>query len=149
MKSAVLVIAATMLTGAVPAPTLNMPGWMTGDWERNQGASWTEEHWSEPRAGLMLGTGRSGLGETSEGFEYMRIERDPAGRLIFWGSPMGTTPIAFRLVKQTEAEIAFENGLHDYPTRVVYKRSGDMLTATISGPGGSKPQTWVFHKVIR
>jgi hypothetical protein len=38
----------------------------------------------------------------------------------------------------------FENPAHDFPTRVAYRRDGDRLVATVSGPGGRDAQSWTF-----
>jgi hypothetical protein len=54
-------------------PTL--PGWMAGCWEQRSGDKWTEECWTAPRAGIMLGSGRSGKGDALREWEVMQIER--------------------------------------------------------------------------
>ncbi len=150
MGRALFAIAASLcLAGAAPAPKPDLPGWMSGDWVREEGSAWTEEHWSKPRAGLMLGTGRSGRGDRVESFEFMRIERDSDGRLTFWGSPGGAPAVAFRAVETGPTRVVFENPAHDFPTRVGYSRRGDTLTGTISGPGGANAQSWVYRKVSR
>jgi hypothetical protein len=150
MKQTVLAIAASLfLAGAAPAPNPQLPGWMSGDWLREEGAAWTEEHWSRPRGGLMLGTGRSGRGDRVRSFEYMRIGRDAEGQLTFWGSPEGAPAVAFRAVTVRDNEMIFENPAHDFPTRVAYRRTGDIMTATVSGPGGANPQSWRFRRVSR
>ena len=150
MNRIVLAIATWLcLAGAAPQAGPQLPGWMSGDWARQEGAAWTEEHWSRPRGGLMLGTGRSGRGDRVRSFEYMRIGRDAEGRLTFWGSPEGAPAVAFRAVEAGVANVVFENLSHDYPTRIAYSRTGDWLTATISGRGGANPQSWRFRKVSR
>ncbi len=148
MRRATLAIAAWLcLAGLAPLPKLPMPGWMSGDWVREEGGAWTEEHWSRSRGGLMLGTGRRGRGDRVESFEYMRIAREADGRLTFWGSPGGAPAVAFPAVETGPAKVVFENPSHDFPTRVGYSRSGNMLTATISGPGGANPQSWRYRRV--
>ena len=150
MRQAVLAIAASLcLAGAAPPQESPMPGWMSGDWALEDASGWTEEHWSSPRAGLMLGTGRNGKGERLGSFEYMRIARDGQGRLTFWGSPGGAPAVAFPAVETGPARIVFENPAHDYPTRVAYSRSGNRLTATISGPNGANSESWVYRRVSR
>ena len=37
-----------------------LPAWMAGCWVHVQGERWTEECWTTPRGGVMLGSGRSG-----------------------------------------------------------------------------------------
>jgi hypothetical protein len=57
--------------------------------------------------------------------------------------------VAFPAVETGAARVTFENLSHDYPTRIAYSRSGNRLTASISGPGGANAQTWVYSKVSR
>ena len=137
------------LAGLSPIPAAPMPGWMSGDWVREEGGRWTEEHWSAPRANLMLGTGRNGRGDRIASFEYMRIARDAEGRLTFWGSPGGAPAVAFPAVEVADSKVVFENPAHDYPTRIAYIRAGDILTATVSGPGGADAQSWAYKKARR
>jgi hypothetical protein len=150
MRQTLLAIVAWLcLAGISPLPDAAMPGWMSGDWAREEGGAWTEEHWSSPRADVMLGTGRSGRGDRILSFEYMRIARDVDGRLTFWGSPGGDPAVAFRAFDTGLASVTFENLAHDYPTRIAYSRAGDTLTATISGAGGANAQSWQYEKVSR
>ena len=94
----------------------------------------------------MLGTSLSGQGERAKTFEYMRIAPDQSGTLHFYGSPGGEPAVAFRLESAAADTIAFANPAHDYPTRIAYRREGERLVATISGPGGANPQTWNYRR---
>ena len=76
----------------------------------------------------------------------MRIAVDSNGKLTFWGSPDGKPPVPFRLTEAGPNLLAFENPAHDYPTRITYRREGEQLTATISGPNGAKPQNWRYRR---
>ena len=40
-----------------------MPAFLAGCWEQRQGDRWTEECWTVPRGGLMIGSGRDGQGD--------------------------------------------------------------------------------------
>jgi hypothetical protein len=123
------------------APDLD---WMAGSWVTEGGSSWTEERWSRPRGGVMLGTGLSGEGAKAQSFEFMRIARDDEGRLTFWGSPGGAAPTPFRYEGGGEREAVFVNAAHDYPQRIVYRREGAELVATVSRADGSNAQTWRY-----
>jgi hypothetical protein len=129
------------------APAQPMPSWMTGLWRsQTPEGEWAEEWWTTARAGQMLGAGRSGKAETLEFWEQTRIERTADG-LQFCASTFGKGPgTCFKAVSATDSEIAFENPAHDYPRRIVYRREGNELFATISGPNGSKPQSWRFKR---
>jgi hypothetical protein len=147
MKIATVLGAALSVGGAAPParPDVASLGWMSGRWVEEKGGRWTEESWSAPRGGVMLGTGVSGKGGKADDWEYMRIAADGQS-VAFWGSPRGKPAVPFRLVSASESEVAFENPKHDYPTRIGYRRSGDVLVATISGPGGAKSMSWRYRK---
>jgi Domain of unknown function (DUF6265) len=126
------------------AKPASLPGWLVGCHIETTRERWTEECWTAPRAGIMLGSGRSGKGETLSSWEFMRIERDLDGKLIFWGSPSGTTPIAFKAQSVTESEIVFANPAHDYPQRIRYWREGKILNAETALSDGSKAVRWRY-----
>jgi hypothetical protein len=151
MKAAVRLIAAWALMGSVPALAgddirVEDLAWLAGTWEARTGPSWTEERWAPPRGGVMLGTSLSGEGTAAQGYEFMRIAADAEGTIAFWGSPGGKPAVPFRLVSASKAELVFENPRHDYPTRIVYRREGAALTATISGPGGANAMRWRYRR---
>jgi len=95
---------------------------------------------------MMLGVGSSGRGERVADWEHMRIAPDEAGVLSFWGSPKGAPAVPFRLVSMTGFEAVFENPEHDYPVRIVYRREGEALVATISGANGANPTSWRYRR---
>lgn len=147
MKIAAALLALVLLTDTLPKPvgTADLD-WLSGRWVQEGADGWTEERWSEPRGGVMLGTGLSGKAERATSFEFMRIADGPSGP-VFWGSPGGKTPVAFPLAGFARHEVRFENPKHDYPTRILYRREGRILVATTSGPGGSNPRTWRYRRV--
>lgn len=135
------------ITGAraLAAEVAPLPGWMAGCHVETKGEQWAEECWTSPRAGIMLGSGRAGKGETLRSWEAMRIERGPDGVLTFWGSPSGKQPVPFRMERATETEIIFVNPAHDYPQRIRYWQDGRRLNAEISLKDGSKAMRWQYR----
>src|SRR3546814_10927758 len=87
---------------------------------------------------MMIGHSRSGRGEVSREYEFIRIARGDDGAIAYIAMPQGGTPVAFRLVRHDIASARFENAAHDYPQRIEYARTGDTLTATISAIDGSR-----------
>jgi hypothetical protein len=148
----VLTIAAALAVSAAAPPASSLPdaaddlAWMAGSWVSEGDSDWTEERWSRPRGGMMLGTALTGKGAAANHYEFMRIAPDEAGRLTFWASPRGTTPEPFPAAGGGEGEIVFVNPAHDYPQRIVYRREGAELVATISLADGSKPQSWRYRR---
>jgi hypothetical protein len=127
---------------AVPA----LPAWMAGAWAMQGPSEWSEEYWTPPRAGIMLGASRSGSGERLRFWELMRIERRAEG-LVFCALPRGQQGACFKAVAVTANEIVFENRAHDFPQRILYRKDGDELFAEISGPKGAQLQSWRFRRL--
>ena len=137
---------AWLLAAAAPAHEASDLGWMSGRWISETDGRWTEESWTRPRAGMMLGTGRSGRGAELRDWEFMRIAPDAEGVLAFWGSPKGAAGVPFRLASLTAGEAVFENRSHDYPQRIVYRRDGKALIATVSLADGSNAASWRYRR---
>lgn len=144
-KALAALLALVMATGFSKLPGTAQLGWLSGRWVQEGPEGWAEENWTPPRGGAMLGTGRTGKGDAARSFEFMRIA-DGRDGTAFWGSPGGQAPVAFPLVEQGPNLVAFENPKHDYPTRISYRRDGNTLIATTSGPGGTNPQTWRYKR---
>jgi hypothetical protein len=145
----VLIAAASLSASAwAQAPNAQVAdlGWLSGSWVSETRQGWTEEMWMAPRGGVMLGVNRSGKSERASGFEYMRIAADTSGRVSFWASPAGKAAVPFRLISSGPREAVFENLKNDYPTRIVYRRSGSTLVGTISGTGGANSMSWTFRR---
>lgn len=146
MKSSVAAGLAMLLVAASPAAKVDDLAWMAGQWSREEGDRWTEESWTAPRGGAMLGTSRSGRGDALREFEFLRIAAGADGAPAYIAQPGGGAPVAFRLVRQGGASATFENAAHDYPQRIHYVREGDRLTATISAIDGSRAMRWIFRR---
>src|SRR4051812_1023544 len=101
---------------AAPAEA-ELPAWMAGCWIEEKGDRWTEECWTEPRAGSMLGSGRSGTGARLGDWEVMQIFlADPAtgGKMIFWGAPHGQGRTSFVWQPGPGPGLTFVNAAHDF-----------------------------------
>jgi len=116
--------------------------WISGRWVSDDGGKWTEENWSSAKGGVLLGNSKQGSGPKAVEYELLRISPDTKGVVTYWASPGGRMPTPFALTNSTPNYALFENPAHDYPTRIEYRREGDKLTATISGPGGANPMSW-------
>ena len=142
-----LLMAAALLQSN--APSVNDLVWLSGHWRTVEpslasGPSFTEEIWSSVAGYSMVGVNRTVRGSRTASFEYMRIEWDERGT-AFFGSPGGAPAVRFDLVAATASSATFENRQHDYPQRIVYRRDGDTLMATVSLADGSRPMSWTFR----
>lgn len=136
------------LLSAVPAAAAGVDdlAWMQGGWQNEADGRWSEEFWTAPRGGMLLGLNRSGRGDDARAFEFMRIEAGDDGVPVFWGSPGGAPAVAFPMVRAGENEVVFENPQHDFPTFIRYRRDGDTLQATVSGAGGEGELSWRWQR---
>jgi len=124
-----------------------MPTFLAGCWEEKRAeAAWAEECWTDPRGGLMIGSGRDGKGDSVANWEWMRIERSADGVPTFYGSPKGALPVAFKATSADGKSITFVNTAHDYPQRVRYTLTEAGLDAEISLADGSKPNRWSYRR---
>ncbi|MBA3049386.1 DUF6265 family protein [Brevundimonas sp.] len=133
--------AALFQTAPVATPDLS---WIAGYWLDCSGGREASETWSDPRAGLSVGhavtveNGRvsfevSHIGPTAHGFAYV-------------AQPGGVPPTVFVLAESGPARAVFANAENDFPTRVIYERDGDALTARIEGEigGQARSMEWKF-----
>lgn len=123
--------------------------WMSGDWQTApSGRAHIEEHWTQPAGGSMLGMGRTVAGGKTAEFEFLRIEQ--RGDAVYYvAQPNGQCPATdFKLTRATGQEAVFENPAHDFPKRIIYKKTGeDSLTASVDGGEGTKQQTFSFNRM--
>ena len=131
------------------AATAELPEWMEGCWEQRSEQHWTEECWSSPRGGMMIGYSRSGEGGVLAEWETMQIIHeetdDPAVvKLAFWASPGGAGRKMFAWVPGKQPGVTFFNLENDYPQRIRYWREGADLLAEISLQDGSKARRWLY-----
>ena len=148
-RTGMMAIAAAFLLASGPAasaspPTAAMPEWLAGSW-RTAGTAdeWTEEWWTPPKAGIMLGASRSGKAEALGSFEHMRIVAGPSG-LEFCAMPQGEPGNCFKAIESGAGYVTFENERNDYPTRITYRREEWGISAEISGPNGTRAQRWRY-----
>lgn len=146
MKSFVVAGLAALLVAATPVAKVADLAWLAGQWSREADGRWTEESWTPPRGGVMLGHSRSGQGDRLREFEFLRVQAGADGVPVYLAQPGGAAPVAFRLVRHGGTSATFENAAHDYPQRIDYVRDGDTLTATISRIDGTKPMRWTYRR---
>ena len=136
-------------TTASTALTITDLAWIAGDWESDPtGRSVSEEHWTRPAAGTMIGMSRTRVGERTVSYEFLRIE-ERGDSIYYIASPKGLCPATdFKLTRVSGQEAVFENSEHDFPKRIIYrKNSQGGLTAIVDGGEGTKSQTFEFRSI--
>jgi len=104
-----------------------------------------EEYWTQPRAGTMIGMGRTVAGGKTVFFEYLRIESRPDG-IFYVAHPKGRPGTDFKVVRMDDREVVFENPQHDCPKRIIYRKNENgSITARVEGNAGDKEKSEEFH----
>ena len=105
---------------------------LAGCWALERGGRTVEEHWLAPAGGSLLGVGRTvGGGKTLE-FEFLQIREEDNG-LFYVAKPSNQPEASFKLTAHSADSVTFENPTHDFPQRIIYRRSGDALFARTEG----------------
>lgn len=140
------ILTATLAVLIQTAPAPPDLSWMSGYWLDCSGGREVSETWTDPRGGILVGTAVT----TASGpaaFEYARIA-PVNGVLAYVAQPGGAPPTIFLLIEASRSRVVFENPGNDFPQRVIYERTGDILTARIEGRLGDREQAmdWRFDK---
>ena len=106
--------------------------WLAGCWSMTRGDTMVEEHWMKPGGGTMLGMSRTIRGGKTSEYEFLQI-RDVNGTLGYVAQPSGQAEAAFTLRTVSGSEAIFENPEHDFPQRIIYRRTADGLSARVEG----------------
>ncbi len=95
----------------------------------------------------MLGMSRTVAGDKTVEFEYLRIEQRADG-IYYVAHPKARCPgTDFKLTRASATEAIFENPQHDFPKRIIYRKTGDdALTASIDGGEGTKAMTFAYRR---
>ena len=137
-------LALLLMAQSAPRARVDDLAWMSGSWETADGL--TEEAWIAPRAGMMLGLGRTTRGGVVREYEFLRLQAGADGVPVFWALYNGAPPVGFRLTRSGPASATFDNPDHDYPQRIRYRRDGDALVATISAIDDSHAMSWAYRR---
>jgi hypothetical protein len=131
--------------------SLSRVDWLLGDWRYADGSG--EEHW------MAIGGVVYGVAFVGDRFEVMIVDDDdgqddgpPEGKLRFIAMPGGAAPVEFahdRSATSDAATAVFVNPQHDFPTSIVYARTGaDRLQATLGGTGGGSTIPMVIADAV-
>ena len=152
---------ATILLGAVSlavqapeaAPAFRDLHWLSGYWRTELsyprlGPHWTEEFWSWPARGLMVGLRREERGFDSDrrGLEQLQIQQEDDATRLYLTSNRGAAR-RYLLVRSSDREAVFENPGPDFPQRIAYRREGDSVIVMISRMDDSDQQAWTYRRV--
>jgi len=136
------IAAALIQTASAHSPDLS---WIAGYWLDCSNGREASETWSDPRGGLLAGHAVT-LENGRVSFEVSHIGPTPGG-LAYVAQPGGAPPTAFVVAETGPMRAVFANAENDFPTRVIYERDGDALTARIEGEidGQARSMEWNFR----
>ena len=123
---------------ATPADDVARLSWLAGCWSGTADGIVTEEHWTSPAGGALLGMNKAVANGRLASFEHLRIAPHE-GRLCYLASPQGGAVTAFCAIEIGDRRVVFENREHDFPQRILYRRDGDRLHARVEGTLDGKP----------
>ena len=122
---------------AIVQPAASLPAWMAGCWSGTRDGERFHERWTLADGSTLLGVSHTVKAGKLTAFEFLRVIVRNA-QPVYVAQPGGAPPTEFLATTVTADQIVFENPGHDYPKRVIYRRSGaDRLTASIDGGAGS------------
>ena len=132
------VLASMLVVTNARAEAIDRVAWLAGCWRGGDADRVIDEQWMSPRAGLMLGMARTATPTRANSYEQMRIETDGDTRM-FTSKPLGKPEESFRALAGNDDAIVFENLVHPFPQRIIYRRSGPAsLAARIEGLRGER-----------
>lgn len=132
-----------MVAPAGEPVSIDRLGWLTGCWSRARANGITEEHWMAPRGGTMLGMSRTVRDGRTVEFEFVQI-RAGEGTLVYEARPSGQPMATFPLRSATDDMVTFENPAHDFPQRIIYRRTANGIEARIEGTMNGTPRAVDF-----
>ena len=119
--------------------------WMVGSWAGDDGGVHSEEQWTTPSGGVMLGLHRDVGSQGKAFFEYLRIVESESG-VVYVAQPLGRPPTEFALREIEEGRVVFENAAHDFPQRIIYRVGPDEeLVARVEGEVSGEPRSSEWH----
>jgi Domain of unknown function (DUF6265) len=131
------------------APDASRLAWLEGRWTGTQDGIASEEIWTSPAGGALIGMHKDVQGGRMVGFEYIRIEKTAAEGLVYVASPRGGATTRFKMVELSARRVVFANPGHDFPQRILYwLDERGALHARIEGrvQGVVRGQEWVWTR---
>lgn len=122
--------------------------WLAGSWliTRPNGEI-TEETWTTPNGGLMVGLGRTVQAGKPTFHEYLRIEAR-GDQIVYLAQPKGAPATEFTLVPSDGKRATFENAAHDWPKRIRYERTKAGLAVRVEGDAGKPVEEWTYEPMV-
>jgi hypothetical protein len=139
-------LAILFLPVLLQAQTADQLGWLAGCWQGEARGRTFEEHWMKPAGGSMIGMSRTVAQAKTVATEFLSIEV-VEGKLSYVARPSGQATTAFPATKVTATEVVFENLTHDFPQRIIYRKTAEGLHARVESADGKKGQDYPMRAI--
>ena len=133
----IFLLLALALSAQDTKPSLDRLAFMTGCWAFQSGDSETEEYWTKPSGGAMLGLSRTVRGGKTIFTEYTQIREQNGALSMFVQLGLAKSTTEFRLTKLSANEAVFTSDLEN-PHQLIYRRKGDELSGRTEGTRNGK-----------
>jgi len=109
---------------------------LSGLWQTDTGEGILYEEWSKSNNGVMLGKSYMINGADSIVFERVELAKKDSG--IYYIPTVKdqneSRPVYFKMISSNDSAFTFENKLHDFPQRIIYRFvTNDSIVARIEG----------------
>lgn len=146
MKMVPIFVVWMLAAGPLAAATVDELHWMAGIWLGTANGVESEEHWSAPSGGLLIGMHRDVREGRAVGFEFFRIQAQD-GVITYLSQPGGRPAVPFKMKEMGAQRIVFENLGHDFPQRIIYwQTQPGELRARVEGAVDGKLESdeWIW-----
>src|SRR5882757_5121706 len=120
----ILLLLTLTLSAQNTKPSVERLSFMAGCWAFRSGDSETEEYWTKPSGGAMLGLSRTVKGGRTIFTEYTQIREQNGALSMFVQLGLAKSQTEFRLTKLSANEAVFTSDLEN-PKRLIYRKKDD------------------------
>lgn len=143
-----IIIGACNAKQAAKPARLEKAAWVLGTWQQPGAEGMLWEIWQRESDTIYAGIGLlvNASGDTLFSEKLRLADRqDTLWYLPTVSNQNAGKEVAFKETAVNDTEIVFENPLHDFPQRIVYRKTGaDSLQASIEGMQDGKPRKETF-----
>lgn len=125
---------------------------LSGLWQTDTGEGMLYEEWTKEHNNVMYGKSYMVEGTDSTVFERVELAKKDSG--VYYIPTVkdqnGSQPVYFKMISSNDSSFTFENKLHDFPQRIIYRFvTNDSLVARIEGDvkGSLQYQEYFYSRV--
>lgn len=120
--------------------------WLLGRWERTNGIAGhpESEEWKKISDTEWKGVSVRLSGADTVALERITLLLKEQNLYYIADVPVNPEPVSFKVTEISNTGFVCENPQHDFPQKIVYRKTGSTLKASLSG--GGKPIDFIFEK---